>query len=95
MGRTTPSISMQLNNERNAINNFRLALGREDQLAFDEIWVHVYKHLMAVNHANHLLPFETYLLAMLLEEHKVVKRLNKLVDELQKKLDKLLNEQIY
>ena len=86
---------MQLNNEKNALNNFRRALGREDQLAFDEMWVHVYKHLMDVNHANHLLPFETYLLAMLLEEHKVVKRLNKVVDELQEKLDKLLKEPIY
>jgi hypothetical protein len=80
MGRTTPSISMQLNNERNALNNFRRALRKEDQLAFDEMWVHVYKHLMAVNHANHLLPFETYLLAMLLEEHKEMKPLKKVVD---------------
>jgi hypothetical protein len=56
------------------------------------MWVHVYKHLMAVNHANHLLPFETYLLAMLLEEHKEVKRLQSKVEELKKKLDELLNE---
>ena len=81
MGLTTPSISMQLNNDKNALSKFRRDRRREDQLAFDEMWVNVYNHLLYLNQSNHLLPIEMYLLVMLLEKHKEV---NRLVEELQK-----------
>ena len=83
MGRTLPSISIQLNSEREALTKFRRALRKEDQLAFDELWVHIHKHLMAINQANHLIPLEAFFLAMLLEEHKEIKRLKQMVKELQ------------
>ena len=66
------------------ISKFRRALRKEDQRAFDELWTHISKHLMAVNLANHLLPFETFLLAMLLEEHKEIIRLRGMVEEMEK-----------
>ena len=86
MGRTLPPISAQLNNERNALVNFRRALRKEDQLVFDNLWVGAYKHLMAANQANHLMMFESFLLCMLLEQHKEVMRLRREMNELQESL---------
>ena len=82
MGRTLPSISQVVQSEKSALSNFRRALRKEDQRAFDELWTHISKHLMAVNYANHLLPFETFLLAMLLEEHKEIVRLRGMIEEM-------------
>jgi len=74
---------MQLNTERNALTKFRRALRKEYQLAFDELWVHVSKHLMAINHCNHLIPLESYLLAMVLEQQKQIQRLQREFEEQQ------------
>jgi hypothetical protein len=53
LGRTLPSISMQMNIERNVLTNFRRALWNEVQQTFAELLVHILKHLMAINEANH------------------------------------------
>ncbi len=84
MGRTLPTLAEQLNNERNALVNFRRALCKEDQLVFDDLWVGAHKHLMAANQANHILALESFMLCMLLEQHKEVMRLRREVDELRK-----------
>jgi len=57
MGRTSPSNSIQLNIERNALTNFRRALRTEDQMVFDDLWVDATKHLMVVNQANRLMAY--------------------------------------
>jgi hypothetical protein len=46
MGKTTPTIAGLLHKERTELGRFRRALRKEDQLAFDELWVHVTKHMM-------------------------------------------------
>jgi hypothetical protein len=86
MGRTIPTIAGLLDKERTELGRFRRALRKEDQLAFDELWVHVTKHMMACNQANHLLPLEIFFFAMLLEEHKEVKRLQRQIDENQSRM---------
>ena len=60
---------------------FRRALRRGDQQALDDLFAAARKHLSAAAYAAHALPFETFLLAMLLEEHKEVIRLRRLVEE--------------
>jgi hypothetical protein len=85
MGRTTPTITDLLHKELAALGRFRRALMRENQLALDEILVHVHHHMMAASYADHLLPFESFLLAMLLEEHKEILRLRGRVEELEGK----------
>ena len=75
MGRTLPSITQAFLQEQEAFNRFRRALRRSDQLALDELFAAAHKHLAASAYASHVLPFETFLLAMLLEEHKEVMRL--------------------
>jgi hypothetical protein len=83
MGKTTPTTAVLMQQEKAALSRYRRALRKEDQQAFDALWVHVTKHMMACTQANHLLPLETFLLTMLLEEHKEIQRLQRMVAEIQ------------
>ncbi len=82
MGRTIPSANQYLIQEQEAFSQFRRALRRSDQLVLDDLFTSARKHSAAISYAAHALPFETALLAMLLEEHKQVVRLRQLVEEL-------------
>ncbi len=86
MGRTLPSITQSLNEEQAAFGRFRRALRRSDQTALDELFTAARQHLAAAAYAANLLPMETFLLAMLLEEHKEVARLRAQVEALQSRL---------
>jgi hypothetical protein len=70
MGRTLPSITQAFLQEQQALLRFRRALRREDQESLDDLLAAARFHLAAAAYASHLLPFETLLLAMLVEEHK-------------------------
>lgn len=80
MGRTLPSITMEFMQEQEAFGRFRRALRRSDQLALDDLFAAARNHLAAAAYASNALPMETFLLAMLLEEHKEVIRLRSLVE---------------
>ena len=80
MGRTLPSITMEFMQEQEAFSRFRRALRRSDQLALDDLFTAARNHLAAAAYAANALPMETFLLAMLLEEHKEVMRLRTLVE---------------
>ncbi len=82
MGRTLPSITQALLIEQGSFGRFRRALRRSDQLALDDLFASARQHLAAAQFAAHALPFEVFLLSMLLEEHKEVIRLRGQVDEL-------------
>jgi hypothetical protein len=69
--------------EEAALARFRRALRRSDQLAFDDLFTAAQKHISAAAYAAHALPFETFLMAMLLEEHKEVMRLRNIVEALE------------
>ena len=83
MGRTLPSITQSFQEEQAAFARFRRALRRSDQLALDELFIAARVHLAAAAHAANLLPMETFLLAMLLEQHKEIKRLNDQLEAIQ------------
>ncbi|MCC6957475.1 MAG: hypothetical protein IT316_11830 [Anaerolineales bacterium] len=83
MGRTLPSITQAFLQEQDSFNRFRRALRRPDQLALDDLFASAHQHLAAAAYAAHPLPFETFLLAMLLEEHKRLMRLETLLNDLQ------------
>ena len=87
MGRTVPSITQAFLQEQAAFARFRRALRRSDQLALDDLFAAAQKHLAAAAYASHALPFETFLLAMLLEEHKEILRLRSLVESLSAALE--------
>ena len=82
MGRTLPSITQTFLQEQEAFGRFRRALRRSDQQALDDLFAAARQHLAAAAYASHALPFETFLLAMLLEEHKEVRRLRQQVEAL-------------
>jgi hypothetical protein len=82
MGRTTASITQVFLEEKAAFARFRRALRRRDQLVLDELFADAQQHLAAAGYAAHALPFETFLLAMLLEERKRSQRQARMIDEL-------------
>jgi len=57
MGRTLPSITQVFLQEQESFHRFRRALRRGDQLALDDLFAAAHQHL---------LPFEVFLLAMLI-----------------------------
>lgn len=88
MGRTLASITQVFLQEQAAFARFRRALRRSDQHALDDLFASARQHLAAASYASHALPFEVFLLAMLLEEHKEVMRLRQMVTDLQNQLKK-------
>jgi len=82
MGRTLPSATVVFMQEEAAFARFRRALRRADQLALDDLFVSARQHLAAAQYASHALPFEVFLLSMLLEEHKEVMKLRERVEAL-------------
>jgi hypothetical protein len=81
MGRTLPSITQEFLQEQAAFARFRRALRRSDQITLDDLFASAHKHIAAAGYAAHALPFETFLMAMLLEEHKQVMLLRQQMDE--------------
>lgn len=87
MGRTLPTATQIFLQEQESFSRFRRALRRSDQLALDDLFANAHQHLAAVTYAAHALPFETILLAMLLEEHKEVMRLREQLNALLQRND--------
>ena len=89
MGRTLPSATQIMQQDEAALARFRRALRRSDQLVLDDLFNAAQKHLSAAAYAANILPFETFLLSMLLEEHKEVLRLREAVENLQNRHDRV------
>lgn len=85
MGRTIPSITLAFLEEQDSLARFRRALRRTDQQALDDLLASARQHLAPAAHAAYPLPLETFLLSMLLEEHKEVMRIRALLESLLEK----------
>ncbi len=83
MGRTLPSITQVFLQEQDALSRFRRALRRSDQRVLDDLLSAAHRHLAAAAYAAHLAPFEVFLLAMLIEEHKEVMHLRQSMEAAQ------------
>ena len=93
MGRTLPTSTILIQQEEAAFSRFRRALRRSDQLALDDLFTSARQHLAAAQYAAHALPFEVFLLSMLLEEHKEVMRLREGHEVLRQQLEEILARQ--
>ena len=82
MGRTLPTISQAFLEEQKNFSSFRRALRRTDQHVLDTLFATARKHLAAAAYAANALPMETFLLAMLLEQHKEILNLKDQLDVL-------------
>jgi hypothetical protein len=80
MGRTLKTSNQLIQQEEASFAAFRRTLRRSDQVVFDEMFAAAKKHIAAISQANHALPFEAILLAMLLEQAKEIKRCQMLDD---------------
>jgi hypothetical protein len=89
MGRTLPSATRLIIKDQEALIKFRGALRKEDKDVLDDLFRSARYHVAAIGNATHLLPFEVMLLAMLLEEHK---RVQKLETQLKKNTEPKTNE---
>jgi hypothetical protein len=75
MGRTLQTATQLILNEQSAFASFRRTLRREDQHLFDRLFASARKHTAAISQANHALPFEAILLAMILEQAREIEAL--------------------
>ena len=81
MGRTLQTATQLILEEQSAFASFRRTLRRKDQRLFDRLFANARRHTAAISQANHALPFEAILLAMLLEQAREIEALeNKLHD---------------
>ena len=80
MGRTLATANQLILEEQAAFADFRRTLRREDQRVFDALFASARRHTAAISQANHALPFEAVLLAMLLEQAREVERLRELLE---------------
>ncbi len=85
MGRTVVTITQQLNETESMLSPFRRTLRRSDQYIFDGLFAAARRHIAAIGQAELLLPFESALLAMLLEQSKEIAVLQQKIEELIKK----------
>ena len=85
MGRTLITITQLLNDTEANLSAFRRTLRRSDQYVFDGLFAAARRHIAAIGQAESLLPFESALLAMLLEQSKEIAVLEQKFEELIKK----------
>ncbi len=75
MGRTLPTTNQLILAEQAAFANFRRALRPADQKLLDALFAAARQHTAAISLADHALPLESMLLAMLLEQQRRIERL--------------------
>jgi hypothetical protein len=81
MGRTVPTMTQMIQMEEAAFANFRRALRREDQRRLDTLFALTRQHTAAISQANHALPLEVMLLAMVLEQQRAIEALQRQVGD--------------
>ena len=87
MGRTLITITQLLTETEANLSAFRRTFRRSDQYVFDGLFAAARRHIAAIGQAESLLPFESALLAMLLEQSKEIAVLEQKVEELIKRHD--------
>ena len=85
MGRTVVTITQQLNATESMLSPFRRTLRRSDQYVFDGLFAAARRRIATVGQEESLLPFQSALLAMLLEQSKAIAVLQQKIEELIKK----------
>lgn len=82
MGRTTQTMTQLVAQEEAYWTPFRRALRKEDQAVFDRLFAAARHHTAPAHYASHATPFDSMLLAMLLEAMKAVEALRQRLDTL-------------
>jgi hypothetical protein len=83
MGKTLPPFSQLIEYERRRWAPFKRALPKEDQAIFDRLFDCAKLHIQAGVMVARPWPFETIVMAIVLEQQKQLERLESLLDELE------------
>ena len=75
MGRTLQTTNQLILTEITNFRNFRRALRADDQKLFDTLFAAARQHTAAISMADHALPFESVLLAILIEQQRRIEQL--------------------
>jgi hypothetical protein len=62
--------------------DFRRSLSPQDRQLLDGLFESASRHIPAVDHSGHPLPYQVYLLSLLIEEHREIARLRRELDDL-------------
>ncbi|WP_448336365.1 hypothetical protein [Bellilinea sp.] len=89
MGRTVPTVTCQLNETEAMLQSFRRTLRRSDQALLDGLLASARRHVAAISASGALLPFESALLAMLVEQARQIAALQQEISILQEELVRL------
>ncbi len=89
MGRTVETFTRVIQEQESRWKKFRAALRKEDQDIFDDLFRAPKIHLASCAYAVNPIPFENIVMSMLVEERKRSLGLQKLVDELTERINKL------
>ena len=81
MGRTLATTNQLILNEMANFNNFKRALRAEDQKRFEALFAAARQHTAAISMADHALPFESILFAILLEQQRRIEQLETALDD--------------
>ena len=73
MGRTIASITQTWQEEEAALNRFKRALRKDDQVILDELLVMSRLHLAEASYASNLYPLDMYLISIMLELYRQIK----------------------
>ena len=87
MGRTVTTMTQVVDQEAANFSQFRRALRKEDQEILDRLFAAARHHAAPAAYQSHASPFETILLAMLLELGKAVVGLQRRLAELEPSSD--------
>lgn len=88
MGRTLPTPTMLIEQERLRWEKFRRALRKEEQEVLDEMIEDAKRHIQAQAYASWATPYEAMLISIILEERKTIKNLEGRISTLEASLAK-------
>ncbi len=86
MGRTVPTFTNIIDNELTSWSKYRRGLRKEDQELFDEIFRAAKLHLAENFYAMRTIPFESIVMSIIVEQGKLIRRLQQRLENLEEKL---------
>lgn len=89
MGRTLATATQVVDQEIESWRQFRRALRKEDQTALDELFADARLHTAESAYVSRVVPFETVLLCMLIEQQKRNREQQEQIRELNERLARL------
>jgi len=84
MGRTVPTFTNIIDSEMASWSKFRRGLRKEDQGVFDDVFRAARLHLAENFYAMRTIPFESIMMSIVVEQAKLVRRLQETVKRLER-----------